>query len=123
MRPMKRSTSRPVQLGLIAHCELMGDRMALLDPPPSLNVRDVQHWRQGQRLDPGGWRPVAGEGRGARSRARSPTSSSPCSPSGPPPAGRMADETCARSGKRCASTVNSDASQPEILRAPRPDPR
>ncbi|MFC8954875.1 phage tail sheath family protein [Streptomyces sp. NPDC057101] len=37
---------KAVQLGLIAHCELMGDRMAILDPPPSLNARDVRKWRQ-----------------------------------------------------------------------------
>ena len=27
---------KSVQLGVIAHCELMGDRMAILDPPPGL---------------------------------------------------------------------------------------
>lgn len=37
---------KAVQLGLIAHCELMGDRMAVLDPPPSLNARDIRRWRQ-----------------------------------------------------------------------------
>ncbi|MEV6327698.1 phage tail sheath subtilisin-like domain-containing protein [Streptomyces sp. NPDC051909] len=37
---------KAVQLGLISHCELMGDRMALLDPPPGLNARDVRKWRQ-----------------------------------------------------------------------------
>ncbi|WP_327166093.1 phage tail sheath subtilisin-like domain-containing protein [Streptomyces zaomyceticus] len=37
---------KAVQLGLIAHCELMGDRMAILDPPPSLNARDIRKWRQ-----------------------------------------------------------------------------
>ncbi|MGW5421719.1 phage tail sheath family protein [Streptomyces sp. NPDC003943] len=37
---------KAVQLGLIAHCELMGDRMAILDPPPALNARDVRKWRQ-----------------------------------------------------------------------------
>ncbi|WP_055604138.1 phage tail sheath subtilisin-like domain-containing protein [Streptomyces aureus] len=37
---------KAVQIGLIAHCELMGDRMAILDPPPSLNARDVRKWRQ-----------------------------------------------------------------------------
>lgn len=36
---------KAVQLGLVAHCELMGDRMAVLDPPPSLNARDVRKWR------------------------------------------------------------------------------
>ncbi|MGW1375000.1 phage tail sheath family protein [Streptomyces sp. NPDC002446] len=37
---------KAVQLGLIAHCELMGDRMAVLDPPPALNARDIRKWRQ-----------------------------------------------------------------------------
>ncbi|MCX2181466.1 phage tail sheath subtilisin-like domain-containing protein [Streptomyces sp. SKN60] len=37
---------KAVQLGLISHCELMGDRMAILDPPPGLNARDVRKWRQ-----------------------------------------------------------------------------
>lgn len=37
---------KAVQLGLIAHCELMGDRVAIIDPPPSLNARQVRVWRQ-----------------------------------------------------------------------------
>ncbi|MEU7028472.1 phage tail sheath subtilisin-like domain-containing protein [Streptomyces sp. NPDC046275] len=37
---------KAVQLGLISHCELMGDRMAILDPPPGLGARDVRKWRQ-----------------------------------------------------------------------------
>jgi len=35
-----------VQGGLIAHCELMGDRVAILDPPPSLNAQQVREWRR-----------------------------------------------------------------------------
>ncbi len=34
-----------VQLGMIAHCELMGDRMAILDPPPGLNAQQIREWR------------------------------------------------------------------------------
>jgi hypothetical protein len=34
------------QLALIAHCELMGDRVAIIDPPPGLNARDIRTWRQ-----------------------------------------------------------------------------
>ena len=34
-----------VQLAMIAHCELMGDRMAILDPPPGLNPQQVKEWR------------------------------------------------------------------------------
>ena len=37
---------RSVQLALISHCELMGDRVAILDPPPGLNARQVRVWRQ-----------------------------------------------------------------------------
>jgi phage tail sheath protein FI len=37
---------KAVQLGLIAHCELMGDRVAVIDPPPGLKAREVQVWRQ-----------------------------------------------------------------------------
>jgi phage tail sheath protein FI len=35
-----------VQLAMIAHCELMGDRVAILDAPPSLNAQQVKEWRQ-----------------------------------------------------------------------------
>ena len=34
-----------VQLAMIAHCELMGDRVAILDPPPGLNAQQVSEWR------------------------------------------------------------------------------
>lgn len=34
-----------VQLAMIAHCELMGDRVAVLDPPPGLNAQQVREWR------------------------------------------------------------------------------
>lgn len=34
-----------VQLAMIAHCELMGDRMAILDPPPGLNAQQILEWR------------------------------------------------------------------------------
>jgi phage tail sheath protein FI len=34
-----------VQLKMIAHCELMGDRVAVLDAPPGLNAQQVQEWR------------------------------------------------------------------------------
>lgn len=36
---------KAVQLGIIAHCELMGDRMAILDPPPGLSPQQVKQWR------------------------------------------------------------------------------
>ncbi|MCL1869473.1 MAG: phage tail sheath subtilisin-like domain-containing protein [Promicromonosporaceae bacterium] len=39
-------TFQAVQLAMIAHCELMGDRMAILDPPPGLNAQAVKEWRQ-----------------------------------------------------------------------------
>jgi len=34
-----------VQLAMIAHCELMGDRVAILDAPPALNAQQVKEWR------------------------------------------------------------------------------
>ncbi|MGY1640644.1 phage tail sheath family protein [Geodermatophilus sp. SYSU D00703] len=36
---------KAVQLAMIAHCEQMGDRMAILDPPPGLNAQQVRDWR------------------------------------------------------------------------------
>jgi uncharacterized protein len=39
-------TLKAVQLSLIAHCELMGNRMAILDPPPGLSPQQVREWRQ-----------------------------------------------------------------------------
>jgi phage tail sheath protein FI len=38
-------TVQAVQLGMIAHCELMGDRVAVLDPPPGLNAQQIKEWR------------------------------------------------------------------------------
>jgi len=37
-----------VQSAMIAHCELMGDRMAILDPPPGLSAQQVREWRTDQ---------------------------------------------------------------------------
>jgi hypothetical protein len=37
---------KAVQLGMIAHCELMGDRIAILDPPPDLNPQQIMDWRK-----------------------------------------------------------------------------
>jgi len=34
-----------VQLAMITHCELMGDRMAVLDPLPELSPQQVSKWR------------------------------------------------------------------------------
>jgi phage tail sheath protein FI len=34
-----------VQTSMIAHCELMGDRVAILDAPPDLNAQQVHDWR------------------------------------------------------------------------------
>lgn len=39
---------KAVQLGMIAHCELMGDRMAIIDPPPGLNAQQIKEWRVDQ---------------------------------------------------------------------------
>ncbi|MFF3852930.1 phage tail sheath family protein [Micromonospora sp. NPDC002575] len=39
---------KAVQTAVIAHCELMGDRMAILDPPPGLSPQQVKEWRTDQ---------------------------------------------------------------------------
>lgn len=36
---------KAVQLSMIAHCELMSDRVAILDTPPGLKAEDVKKWR------------------------------------------------------------------------------
>ncbi|WP_436994699.1 phage tail sheath family protein [Streptomyces sp. enrichment culture] len=36
---------RTVQLAVIAHCEQMGDRVAVLDTPPGLSAQQVRSWR------------------------------------------------------------------------------
>lgn len=38
---------KAAQLGLIAHCELMGNRLAILDAPPGLDAQGVAEWRMG----------------------------------------------------------------------------
>jgi phage tail sheath protein FI len=37
---------KTVQLAVISHCEQMGDRMAVLDPPPDLTAQQIRAWRQ-----------------------------------------------------------------------------
>lgn len=39
---------KAIQLAMIAHCERMGDRVAILDTPPGLNVQQAQDWRMNQ---------------------------------------------------------------------------
>ena len=34
-----------VHAAMLAHCELMGDRVAILDAPPGLNAQQVKEWR------------------------------------------------------------------------------
>src|SRR5262249_32779343 len=34
-----------VQVAMAAHCEVMGDRVAILDPPPGLNAQQIREWR------------------------------------------------------------------------------
>jgi len=36
---------KAIQLAMIAHCERMGDRVAIIDTPPSLNAQQVNDWR------------------------------------------------------------------------------
>ena len=37
-----------VQAGMIAHCELMGNRMAIMDPVPGLSPQQVRDWRMNE---------------------------------------------------------------------------
>jgi phage tail sheath protein FI len=41
-------TVHSVQHAVITHCELMGNRMAIIDPPPALNAQQVKDWRMNQ---------------------------------------------------------------------------
>jgi hypothetical protein len=43
-----RSGVHAVQAAMIAHCESMGDRMAVLDPLPDLSPQQVNDWRVGE---------------------------------------------------------------------------
>jgi phage tail sheath protein FI len=43
---LDREGVKSVQLKMIAHCELMGDRVAILDPLPELSPQEVGAWRQ-----------------------------------------------------------------------------
>jgi uncharacterized protein len=36
---------KAVQLAMIAHCELMADRVAIIDAPPAMNAQQVKDWR------------------------------------------------------------------------------
>jgi phage tail sheath protein FI len=36
---------KAIQLAMIAHCELMSDRVAILDSPPGLNAQQLKDWR------------------------------------------------------------------------------
>ncbi len=38
-------TIKAVQTMMIAHCEKMGDRVAILDPPPNMRPKEINDWR------------------------------------------------------------------------------
>jgi phage tail sheath protein FI len=38
-------TIKAVQTMMIAHCERLGDRVAILDPPPNLTPQEIKKWR------------------------------------------------------------------------------
>jgi phage tail sheath protein FI len=42
---LDRDGVKAVQLGIIAHCERMGDRVAILDPMPDMNAQEAYNWR------------------------------------------------------------------------------
>lgn len=37
---------KAVQTAMMNHCELMGDRVAILDAPPGMNAQQIRDWRQ-----------------------------------------------------------------------------
>ncbi len=39
---------KSVQLAMIAHCERMGDRVAILDPLPDMTPQEVKRWREAE---------------------------------------------------------------------------
>src|SRR2546429_6327024 len=43
---LDRDGVKAVQLSMIAHCERMGDRVAILDPLPDLSPQEVKRWRE-----------------------------------------------------------------------------
>ncbi len=43
---LSREGVKAVQLAMITHCELMGNRVAILDPLPDLNPQEVKEWRE-----------------------------------------------------------------------------
>lgn len=43
-----RNGVKSVQQAMIAHCERMGDRVAILDPLPDLSPQDVKRWREAE---------------------------------------------------------------------------
>ncbi len=45
-KAIDREGVKAVQLAMIAHCERMGDRVAILDPLPDLSPQDVKRWRE-----------------------------------------------------------------------------
>ena len=36
---------KAMQLAMIAHCERLGDRVAILDPPPNMMPQEIKNWR------------------------------------------------------------------------------
>ena len=45
---LDRDGVKAVQLAMIAHCEKMGDRVAILDPMPDMNAQQALDWRQNE---------------------------------------------------------------------------
>ena len=45
---LDRDGVKAVQLAMIAHCEKMGDRVAILDPMPDLNAQQALDWRMNE---------------------------------------------------------------------------
>jgi phage tail sheath protein FI len=48
LRAIGRDGVKAVQTAMIAHCERMADRMAILDSPPDLTPQEVKKWREAE---------------------------------------------------------------------------
>ena len=69
-------TFNAVQLAMIAHCEFMGNRVAILDTPPNLTPEQAHHWRVHDAGTTPGWPRCTGPGSRSSIPPAAPTSSS-----------------------------------------------
>ena len=108
--PDRTPRSRDLEGHVIGHCEAAGNRMAILDPPPDLDLGTS--WTGGRASGAATRRPRLSTGRGSRLPIRSPTGRSSCRPPATLPAWARTDnahgvhraptdETCSVPPARC----------------------